>query len=60
MKVNISKCSYRVMPSSMITKVKELKLYLYTWDLSDYGLKHLLQRFSNNNEPDWVYRSGGY
>lgn len=29
MKVNILKCSYNVMPISIITKAKGLKFYLY-------------------------------
>ena len=37
-KVNILKCSYRVMPISMITKGKGLRLYLYICDLSANGL----------------------
>jgi hypothetical protein len=38
MKANILKCSYGVMPISLITKAKELKLYLYICYLSAYGL----------------------
>jgi len=54
--VNILECDYRVMPISMITKAKELKLYLYIYDLSAYGLKHLFQRFSNINELELSLR----
>jgi hypothetical protein len=41
----------------MIPKVKELKLisiYLYICDIYDSSLKHLCQRFSNNNEPEFT------
>ena len=41
----------------MIPKAKELKLisiYLYICDLYDSELKHLCQRFSNNNKPEFT------
>jgi hypothetical protein len=41
----------------MIPKVKELKLisiYLYICDIYDSNLKHLCQRFSNNDKPEFT------